>query len=57
MIDRINRAGAEVNVSAPDADDKYSPVGEICIKLLNETRPAVLWQATKFSLLTLGDIL
>ena len=58
MVERVDRASVEVNVDRSlDAGDIASPVGDLCVKLLNETRPSVLWSDIKFSPLMLGDIL
>ena len=57
MVKRVDRVRVVRNVDAPDANDKASPIGYICVKLPNETCTSVLWRPQKFSPLTLGDIL
>ena len=57
MVECIDRAGVEVNVGAPDTDDKASPVDDFSVKLPDESRPSIVRLPTKLALLTLGDIL
>ena len=41
MVERIDRVGVEVNIGAPDTDDKAAAVGDVRVKFPDETRPSV----------------